>query len=205
MPPQSTDPAATNLADLLDRHRTTIVARWVELVRGQPKTHYRDRSAEEVSAWMSHGLDALIYVLATGSPERMEKHLNEVSLVRLRLGFGIDEVVTSLMLLEEAARPFILEVAPTGSVGLRATMDRLSAATRDAISRFSALYAQAMRREIEERERRTTLMFEAAETAGDVDLDPNSDINASADYRRHLAKVLGRRALTEAFERAERS
>jgi carbon-monoxide dehydrogenase medium subunit len=45
---------------------------------------------------------------------------------------------------------------------------------------------------------------EAAETAGDVDLDPNSDINASADYRRHLAKVLGRRALTEAFERVGR-
>ncbi len=41
----------------------------------------------------------------------------------------------------------------------------------------------------------------AAETAGDADLDPNSDINASAEYRRHLAKVLGRRALTEAFER----
>jgi CO/xanthine dehydrogenase FAD-binding subunit len=46
---------------------------------------------------------------------------------------------------------------------------------------------------------------EAAETAGDVDLDPNSDINASADYRRHLAKVLGRRALAEAFERASYS
>jgi len=43
---------------------------------------------------------------------------------------------------------------------------------------------------------------EAAEVAGNVDLDPSSDINASADYRRHLAKVLGRRALTEAFERA---
>jgi carbon-monoxide dehydrogenase medium subunit len=42
---------------------------------------------------------------------------------------------------------------------------------------------------------------EAAETAGEIDLDPNSDINASADYRRHLAKVLGRRALTEAFAR----
>jgi carbon-monoxide dehydrogenase medium subunit len=43
---------------------------------------------------------------------------------------------------------------------------------------------------------------EAAETAGDADVDPQSDINASADYRRHLVKVLGRRALTEAFERA---
>jgi carbon-monoxide dehydrogenase medium subunit len=44
---------------------------------------------------------------------------------------------------------------------------------------------------------------EAAETAGDADVDPQSDINASADYRRHLVKVLGRRALTEAFERAK--
>jgi CO/xanthine dehydrogenase FAD-binding subunit len=42
----------------------------------------------------------------------------------------------------------------------------------------------------------------AAEMAGDLDLDPNSDINATADYRRHLAKVLGRRALTQAFKRA---
>jgi carbon-monoxide dehydrogenase medium subunit len=43
---------------------------------------------------------------------------------------------------------------------------------------------------------------EAAETAGEADVDPQSDINASADYRRHLVKVLGRRALAEAFERA---
>jgi carbon-monoxide dehydrogenase medium subunit len=42
---------------------------------------------------------------------------------------------------------------------------------------------------------------EAAETAGASDVDPTSDINASAEYRRHLVKVLGRRALTEAFKR----
>ena len=45
-------------------------------------------------------------------------------------------------------------------------------------------------------------IIEAAEAAGDADVDPNSDINATAEYRRHLVKVLGRRALTEAFERA---
>lgn len=43
---------------------------------------------------------------------------------------------------------------------------------------------------------------EAAEVAGDADVDPNSDINASSEYRRHLVKVLGRRALTQALARA---
>jgi carbon-monoxide dehydrogenase medium subunit len=43
---------------------------------------------------------------------------------------------------------------------------------------------------------------EAAEVAGDADVAPNSDINASSEYRRHLVKVLGRRALTQALARA---
>ena len=43
----------------------------------------------------------------------------------------------------------------------------------------------------------------AAETAATADIDPGSDIHASAEYRRHLAAVLSRRALTQAFERAK--
>jgi carbon-monoxide dehydrogenase medium subunit len=42
----------------------------------------------------------------------------------------------------------------------------------------------------------------AAQQAANGDLDPPSDIHASSHYRRHLAGVLGRRALTEAFGRA---
>jgi len=42
----------------------------------------------------------------------------------------------------------------------------------------------------------------AAEAAATADIDPGSDIHASAEYRRHLANVLSRRALTQAFERA---
>jgi CO/xanthine dehydrogenase FAD-binding subunit len=43
---------------------------------------------------------------------------------------------------------------------------------------------------------------EAARLAGETDIDPPGDIHASSSYRRHLAKVLVRRALTRASERA---
>ena len=42
----------------------------------------------------------------------------------------------------------------------------------------------------------------AAETAANDDIDPGGDIHASAEYRRNLAKVLSRQALTQAFDRA---
>jgi len=43
---------------------------------------------------------------------------------------------------------------------------------------------------------------EAARVAGETDIDPPSDIHASAAYRRQLTRVLVRRAVTSAAERA---
>jgi aerobic carbon-monoxide dehydrogenase medium subunit len=45
---------------------------------------------------------------------------------------------------------------------------------------------------------------EAARVAGETDVDPPSDIHASSAYRRQLARVLVRRAVTRAYERAGR-
>jgi CO/xanthine dehydrogenase FAD-binding subunit len=47
------------------------------------------------------------------------------------------------------------------------------------------------------------LLRAAAETASSDDIDPSNDIHASADFRRHLAKVLTRQALETAIERAK--
>jgi CO/xanthine dehydrogenase FAD-binding subunit len=41
-----------------------------------------------------------------------------------------------------------------------------------------------------------------AEAVVKTEIDPGSDVHATADYRRHLTRVLVDRALTEAFERA---
>ncbi len=45
----------------------------------------------------------------------------------------------------------------------------------------------------------------AAETAGQSDVDPISDVHATAEFRRHLAKVLAKRVLTKAVERVKRN
>jgi len=42
----------------------------------------------------------------------------------------------------------------------------------------------------------------AAEAAAEKDVDPPSDVHATAAYRRHLVKVLAKRTLKQAFDRA---
>ena len=46
------------------------------------------------------------------------------------------------------------------------------------------------------------VILAAAEKAASADIDPGGDIHATAEFRRHLANVLARRALDEAFKRA---
>jgi carbon-monoxide dehydrogenase medium subunit len=45
-------------------------------------------------------------------------------------------------------------------------------------------------------------LLDAATSAARVGIEPNTDLHASADYRRHLVGVLVRRALTAAWQRA---
>jgi carbon-monoxide dehydrogenase medium subunit len=46
------------------------------------------------------------------------------------------------------------------------------------------------------------LIAEAARVAATEETDPTTDIHATADYKRHLAEVLARRALQQAVDRA---
>jgi len=57
---------------------------------------------------------------------------------------------------------------------------------------------------LEGKELTPELMRAAADAAAKDDIDPGSDIHASAEYRRHLAGVLSFRALEKAYDRAHK-
>lgn len=62
--------------------------------------------------------------------------------------------------------------------------------------------APAIEAMLEGREVGPKLIGDAVEALR-AELEPNSDLNASADYRRHLAGVLARRALSDAWARTQ--
>ena len=66
----------------------------------------------------------------------------------------------------------------------------------------SAVEASAAVATLRGRELDLELAEEAARIAASEDIDPPSDLHASAEYRRHLTRVLTRRALEEAGKRA---
>jgi len=47
------------------------------------------------------------------------------------------------------------------------------------------------------------LKFANADEVAAAQIDPPSDVHASADYRRHLATILARRAVSQAEGRAQ--
>jgi carbon-monoxide dehydrogenase medium subunit len=47
------------------------------------------------------------------------------------------------------------------------------------------------------------VISEAAALAAEAEIAPTGNVHATPDYQRHLARVLTRRALESAFERAQ--
>lgn len=154
------------LASLLEEHQEAIRESWVEQIRRIPESRYALRKQEEVRDWAVHALDALTECLGSGSTRPLGPYLEELVRVRRDLGFGIDEVVSALLLLRDTA---FLILANRRSETARQTLETLAPLDillRKVIARFSGEFADAMIRSVEEERQRTALMLGAAEAAG---------------------------------------
>lgn len=110
---------------------------------------------------------------------------------------------TGCALVEVARRPH--DFAIVGVAGV-VTLDKNDRCQRARLVFFSVGDGPVVAHQAEEmlkgKELTPESMRAAAETAAKRDIDPGSDIHASAEYRRHLAGVLSFRALEKAYDRA---
>lgn len=121
-----------------------------------------------------------------------------------------EELVAAVRIPEQTRRTAFLEVTPRlgGSTGEFATVAVAATAERDDSGRFvsvSIALAGAAERATRAREAESLLVgsessvetLDAAADRAAESVDPSDDVHAGRDYRRHLSRVLTRRALAE--------
>jgi signal transduction histidine kinase len=153
------------LTRLLAHHQDEIATAWAEMVQLLPDSHYCTRPLQEIREQTQRGLKAIIDALSTGSNVPLENHVTEISLLRLPLGFDINEVIQGLLLSEEAALPFILRAFAPDSPETSAAILQLDARVRYMIGRYGQLYAEAQQRDLAYQQKRTALILDATQAA----------------------------------------
>ncbi|HEX2986690.1 MAG TPA: histidine kinase, partial [Chloroflexota bacterium] len=119
-----------------------------------------DRPLEELRGSIPRSLDAIIEALSTRSFEAVDRYLADISQLRWQLGFDIGEVIEGLLLLREAVLPHLRTGLHPGSDEAYQTVAAFDECLRYTLGRFGHLYAQAIRKHLEEQQRHTAIMEE---------------------------------------------
>ncbi len=153
-------PKDPHLAALLGRRRDDIASRWAELTHSLPGSRYVDASLAEIRSCLSGGVAAAVETLSTGSFETTEAHLENMARTRSQMGFDTTEVTEVLLLLKDAALPAIEEACRAGAAEMKEALTALESYLRFTVSRFGHLYAEAMKKELQESEERFRTLAE---------------------------------------------
>lgn len=204
---------------------TLVAARAPLLTAAMPLiAHVQIRNRGTVGGSLAHAdpaaeLPAVVAALGGALVVRGQGGEREIAVADFYIGLfatdlAADEILTEIVLPPKAQRSgfAVQEIArrhgdyALAGVAVHVEMDEAQRCTEARLAFFSVGEGPVMATgaaELLRGERPTAAMIaDAARHAAMVELDPPSDIHASALYRRHLAQILGRRALLEAFGRA---
>jgi signal transduction histidine kinase len=138
-----------DLAAVLSRHRTEIAMNWAEEVRSLPAMHHGDPGLHD-PGWAEDGVSALVEYLATGSSVAAERFLERLAALRLRSKLDISEGIEELLLIKEAASPYLHCAGQLASGRCPEQVRQFDAGVRRFITWFCDLYSRRIHEELQE-------------------------------------------------------
>jgi signal transduction histidine kinase/DNA-binding NarL/FixJ family response regulator len=162
--------AGSDLANLLRAQQEAVLAAWAEMATQLPGTRYRELSWDELREVAAGILKAVLEDLSAHPGS--ERKPAEVVLGRLPRGLDTGEIVEFMLLLKEAALPFIVQASPANGPPAYQGISLLDASVRRMMRQYGHRYGHLTERHLREQQRRTNLMLRAAETvSGPAHLD----------------------------------
>jgi len=140
---------STLVAQIILNNKKQIVQDWVELIRSIPNSKYKERPLSELLASGDEGVLASVEFIGEQRNERLQNYINNVSLVRLQMGFEIAEVTEALLAFREAVFPYIFTALKDQPQELIQAISNIDKNVRWAISKFSETYAQGLNRQLQ--------------------------------------------------------
>ena len=154
------------LISILKMEQNPIVQRWVELLRAHPGSGFKDLPVEVLEDYCWRGLIAIIEAFSENSFTPTEQFMEETSEISQRLGIpiGVEMIVNSILMTQEAALPIILQHINDEEIQrtLKSELDRV---VHQVTGRLVGIYEHAVNRSLTDQQKSLRLMLEAAQVA----------------------------------------
>ncbi len=159
---------ASELAELLDDHRSEIAATWSKLIYENASFHPDDLWLEQLVYSTKRGLEGLSCALTAGSYDELTEYLRDLSTTTMRSGFESSEVIEALLLCKDAVLPQISKVYAADTGAALAVTSTLDTCLRWIAGHFNSLHGTAMNRQMREQHERIVTMLKMGQCAPDA-------------------------------------
>ncbi len=132
------------LAQLLEEHRSEIVASWTQQALALSSTRYQQAAPETLTLWVSQALEQVINLLARGPGPELTRYLEELATARIEAGFEIADVIAAFLLAKEAITPSIFKTLSMDPPAMAASIAALDTGIRSMLGQFGNIFAEAM-------------------------------------------------------------
>ncbi len=192
-----------DLLALCRRYGEEIADSWAKLVCEMPNSRYHTLAGEDVLASTRCGMVAIIetlegnFIISGEAAPAMDAYLRGISLQRSDQGFDIREVIQAVMLVREAALPFLFTAFEAGSSPAYQAHVDLESCLRYMVGRLGHLYAEVFHQSLQAQQQQAR---ELAHENARLYQETRQRLDESQSLRRVTEALLKQQSLAEVLD-----